>query len=57
MEVSGQLYTTGASPQGKEPQHPLNRRLSGPRASLDMAVPLPEIEPSSFNLYPSHYND
>jgi hypothetical protein len=31
MEVSGQLHTPAALPQGKNPLYPLDRRLGGPQ--------------------------
>jgi hypothetical protein len=34
-EVSGQLQTLNALPQGQSPQSPLKRRLDGPRYSLE----------------------
>jgi len=38
MEVSGQLHTPTTLPPGKEPWYPLDRRLGGPKAVLDMVV-------------------
>jgi hypothetical protein len=35
MAVSGLLHALAASPTGKEPPYPLDRRLGRPRASLD----------------------
>jgi hypothetical protein len=32
MEVSGQLHTLAALPQGKSPWYPLDRRLGGPQS-------------------------
>jgi hypothetical protein len=32
MEVSGQLHASAALPPEKKPQHPLHRRLVGPRS-------------------------
>jgi hypothetical protein len=35
MEVSGQVHTSTALPQGKGSPYPLDRRLGVPRADLD----------------------
>jgi hypothetical protein len=32
MEVSGQLHALAALPTGKEPWHPLDRKLGGPQS-------------------------
>jgi len=32
MEVSGQLHSPAALPQGKSPWYPLDRRLGGPQS-------------------------
>ena len=36
MKVNGCLHIPAALPVGKEPQYPLNKRLFGPRAGLDI---------------------
>jgi len=32
MEVGGQRHSLAALPSGKEPRHPLNRKLGGPHS-------------------------
>jgi hypothetical protein len=36
MEVSGQLRTPAALPQGEKPQYPLNKSYVGPTVNLDI---------------------
>jgi hypothetical protein len=38
MEVSGQLHTPAALPQGKSPWYPLDRRLGGPQSRSGRGV-------------------
>jgi hypothetical protein len=51
MEVSGQLHAPAALPPGKEPRHPLGRRLGGPQSRSGRggeeknSQPPPGIEP------------
>jgi hypothetical protein len=51
MEVSGQLHTPSALPQGKNPWYPLYRRLGGPQSRSGRGgeeknfQPLLELEP------------
>jgi hypothetical protein len=53
MEVSGQFHSPAALPSGKEPPHPLDRRLGGPQSRSGHCVerknsqPPPVIEPRS----------
>jgi hypothetical protein len=52
MEVSCQLHTPAALPQGKSTWYPLDRRLGGPQSRSGRngdeknSQPLPELEPS-----------
>jgi hypothetical protein len=61
MEVSGQLLTAVALPQGKGLRCPLHRRVGGPQSQSGREGeekklrPLPEIEPRSSSPYPRHY--
>jgi hypothetical protein len=51
MKVSGQIEAPAALPQGKNPQNPLDRRLSGPQSRSGRggeeknSQPPPAIEP------------
>jgi hypothetical protein len=56
MEVSGQFHTLATLPLGKSMWYPLDRRLGGNRASLDILTkrknphPYQESNPSQFYL-------
>jgi hypothetical protein len=60
MEVNGHLQTLAALPQGKNPQHPLERRLERPhnQSGYDgeekkILLSLPETEPQLTSPQPS----
>jgi hypothetical protein len=63
MEVSGQLHTPAALPQGKSPWYPLDRRLDGPQSQSGHSVednifsPCQESNPNHLIVQPivSHY--
>jgi len=43
MEVSGQLHTPAALPQGKSPRHTFDKRLGGPQCRSGQGVEDKEI--------------
>jgi hypothetical protein len=63
MEVSGQLHAPATLFSGKEPLHPLRRRLGGPkswsRRSGEEKIPCPywEAHPGSSSPYLGQYAD
>jgi hypothetical protein len=61
MEVGVSFTTKSHYLQGNSPQYPLNRRMGGPRASLDFwkreksLVPSGNQNPISYSLKPINY--
>jgi hypothetical protein len=46
MEVSDQLHDPAASPPGKEPRYPLDRRLGGPQSRSGRHVEEKIVDPT-----------
>jgi len=54
MEVSGQLHVPAASPPGKNPWYPLDRRLGRPQSGLDTVVKKNIPSPPAVTRTPDH---